>query len=76
MVQYDLASNSFLNHAAKNLPSTMLGWHYRSRSESLDQLLQLGVLRRPTADRPRRTPSAARPPADTHRPAERGRVGG
>ena len=35
MVQYDLESNSFLNHAAKNLQSTMLGWHYRSRSESL-----------------------------------------
>jgi hypothetical protein len=34
-VQYDLASNSFLNHAGKNLSSTMLGWHYRSRSESL-----------------------------------------
>ena len=35
LVQYDLESNSFLNHAARNLPSTMLGWHYRSRSESL-----------------------------------------
>ncbi|PQO38849.1 DNA helicase [Blastopirellula marina] len=35
LVQYDLESDSFLNHAAKNLPSTMLGWHYRSRSESL-----------------------------------------
>jgi hypothetical protein len=34
-VRFDLASDSFLNHAAKNLPSTMLGWHYRSRSESL-----------------------------------------
>ena len=34
-VQYDLGSDSFLNHSAKNLPSTMLGWHYRSRSESL-----------------------------------------
>jgi predicted DNA-binding WGR domain protein len=34
-VQYELSSNSFLNHAAKNLPATMLGWHYRSRSESL-----------------------------------------
>jgi len=34
-VEYDLSSNSFLNHAARNLPSTMLGWHYRSRSESL-----------------------------------------
>jgi hypothetical protein len=35
VVQYDLSCNSFLNHAAKKLPSTMLGWHYRSRSESL-----------------------------------------
>jgi superfamily I DNA and/or RNA helicase len=34
-VRLDLASDSFLNHAAKNLPATMLGWHYRSRSESL-----------------------------------------
>ncbi len=32
---YDLDSNSFLNHAERNLPSTMLCWHYRSRSESL-----------------------------------------
>lgn len=35
LVQYDLDSGSFLSHAAKNLFSTMLGWHYRSRSESL-----------------------------------------
>jgi hypothetical protein len=35
LVEYELESNSFLNHAARNLPSTMLGWHYRSRSESL-----------------------------------------
>jgi DNA polymerase III delta prime subunit len=34
-VAYDLSSNSLLNHAARNLPATMLGWHYRSRSESL-----------------------------------------
>lgn len=34
-IPFDLARNSFLNHCAKNLPSTMLGWHYRSRSESL-----------------------------------------
>jgi len=34
-VRFDLTSNSLLNHAAKNLPATMLGWHYRSRSESL-----------------------------------------
>ncbi len=35
LVSYELESNSFLNHAARNLPPTMLGWHYRSRSESL-----------------------------------------
>lgn len=35
VVRYELESDSLLNHAAKNLPSTMLGWHYRSRSESL-----------------------------------------
>lgn len=34
-ITYDLDSDSLLNHAARNLPSTMLGWHYRSRSESL-----------------------------------------
>lgn len=34
-VEYELSSSSFLNHAARNLPATMLGWHYRSRSESL-----------------------------------------
>jgi predicted DNA-binding WGR domain protein len=35
LVNYELESNSFLNHAARNLSATMLGWHYRSRSESL-----------------------------------------
>ena len=35
MVSYDLDSGSFLSHAAKNMASTLLGWHYRSRSESL-----------------------------------------
>ena len=31
----DLDAESFLTQAARNLPSTMLGWHYRSRSEAL-----------------------------------------
>ena len=35
LVALNLDSDSFLNHAARNLQSTMLGWHYRSRSESL-----------------------------------------
>lgn len=35
VVQYDLNSSSFLNHSSRNLPTRMLGWHYRSRSESL-----------------------------------------
>ena len=34
-VQYDLEAESFLSHAALKLPSTMLGWHYRSRHEAL-----------------------------------------
>ena len=32
---YDLSSDSLLEHAARKLSSTTLGWHYRSRSESL-----------------------------------------
>lgn len=35
VVDMDLSSDSLLRHAGKRLPSTMLGWHYRSRSESL-----------------------------------------
>ncbi|HLF94878.1 MAG TPA: WGR domain-containing protein, partial [Planctomycetota bacterium] len=35
VVEYDLESDSFLNHSCRNLPATMLGWHYRSRSEAL-----------------------------------------
>lgn len=33
--QLGLEETSFLAHAARVLPSTLLGWHYRSRSESL-----------------------------------------
>jgi predicted DNA-binding WGR domain protein len=35
LVPFELDGNSFLNHAARNLPSCMLGWHYRSQSEAL-----------------------------------------
>jgi len=35
LAQYELDADSFLTHAARKLSSTMLGWHYRSRSESL-----------------------------------------
>jgi predicted DNA-binding WGR domain protein len=31
----DLDADSFLTQSARNLPSTMLGWHYRSRYEGL-----------------------------------------
>ncbi len=34
-LDFDLASGSLLNHAAENLPSCMLEWHYRSHSEAL-----------------------------------------
>ncbi len=30
-----LDADSFLNQSGKNLPSTLLAWHYRSRSEAL-----------------------------------------
>ncbi len=33
--EYELGGDSLLDHAARSLPATMLGWHYRSRSESL-----------------------------------------
>jgi hypothetical protein len=32
---FELDSDSFLTQSTANLPSTMLSWHYRSRSESL-----------------------------------------
>ncbi len=35
VVEYDLSAESFLSHSAQNLPSTFLGWHYRSRHEAL-----------------------------------------
>ncbi|MFT5408072.1 MAG: putative DNA-binding WGR domain protein [Verrucomicrobiales bacterium] len=35
VIEYDLGAESFLSHSAQNLPSTLLGWHYRSRHESL-----------------------------------------
>lgn len=34
-IHYDLEADSFLSHSARRLPSTMLGWHYRSRHEAL-----------------------------------------
>jgi superfamily I DNA and/or RNA helicase len=33
--EYDLGADSFLNHVGRSLPSTMLGWHYRSHYEAL-----------------------------------------
>jgi superfamily I DNA and/or RNA helicase len=32
---FDLSAESLLSHAARRLPSTLLGWHYRSRHEAL-----------------------------------------
>lgn len=32
---YELDASSLLSHAERTLPSTMLGWHYRSRDEAL-----------------------------------------
>ncbi len=58
----DLDADSFLTQSARNLPSTMLGWHYRSRSESLisysnhafyeGRLLTIPDRQRPSASQP------------------------
>ncbi len=37
VVSYELDADSLLAHSARTLPSTMLGWHYRSRDEALIQ---------------------------------------
>jgi len=34
-IELSMEADSFLTQSAINLPSTMLGWHYRSRSEAL-----------------------------------------
>ena len=34
-IEVDLDADSFLTQSARNLPSTLLAWHYRSRYESL-----------------------------------------
>jgi predicted DNA-binding WGR domain protein len=34
-IEVDLDSDSFLTQSARNMPSTLLAWHYRSRYESL-----------------------------------------
>ncbi len=34
-IEVALDANSFLNQSARNLPSTLLAWHYRSRYEAL-----------------------------------------
>jgi hypothetical protein len=35
LVEYALSADSLLSHASRNLPATLLGWHYRSREEAL-----------------------------------------
>ena len=35
VIEYELDADSFLTQAARNMSSTQLGWHYRSRYESL-----------------------------------------
>ncbi len=35
IVELDLEAHGFLTYATRTLPATLLGWHYRSRSESL-----------------------------------------
>lgn len=74
LVEYSLDSDSLLTHSARNLPSTMLGWHYRSRSESLISFSNWsfyhgGLLTVPEEDLPtaRREELIVREPTDAER---------
>ncbi len=58
---YDLEAESFLAHAALKLPSTMLGWHYRSRSEALIRFSNEAFYRGRLWTVPDRTVPAERP---------------
>lgn len=60
--RYDLDSESFLAHAALRLPSTMLGWHYRSRSEALIRFSNENFYGGQLWTIPDRTVEAERPP--------------
>ena len=55
---FELDSDSFLTQAAGNLPATLLGWHYRSRSESLISFSNAALLRGSPADDPRSSRAA------------------
>jgi superfamily I DNA and/or RNA helicase len=67
----DLDGNSFLNHAARHLPSTMLGWHYRSRSESLISFSNCAFYDGRLLTVPERQAAAqARPPLRAKKPGD------
>ena len=59
-VEYESERQQLSQSRRRSLPATMLGWHYRSRSESLISFSNASLLRRPAADRARSRP--CRPP--------------
>lgn len=61
---YDLDADSFLSHAARRLPSTMLGWHYRSRSEGLIRFSNHAFYGGKLLTVPDRTREKSRPPIE------------
>lgn len=70
VVEYELDGNSFLSHAARNLPSTMLGWHYRSRSESLISFSNAAFYEGGLLTVPERALRAGRGPISVNAPEE------
>ncbi len=67
---YDLQADSFLTHAAQRLPSTMLGWHYRSRSEALIRFSNHAFYGGDLLTVPDRSLPATRPPIEVSSAAE------
>jgi hypothetical protein len=67
---YDLDADSFLTHAVRRLPSTMLGWHYRSRSESLIRFSNHAFYGGKLLTVPDRDLAATLPAIDVRDPAE------
>jgi hypothetical protein len=59
---FELDADSLLAHAARTLPSTMLGWHYRSRDESLIQFSNQAFYEGKLATIPTPARVVARPP--------------
>jgi hypothetical protein len=67
---YELDAQSLLSHAARTLPSTMLGWHYRSRDEALIAFSNRVFYEGKLLTVPSVTRTVARPPINVKAPED------